>query len=68
MFEYKGKNLETFIGKIIFDNSNEIYPGEERIVTVEFSQHVPIEKYLHTGQKWFIHEGLMKLGEAIMIE
>ena len=68
VFEYKNGILETFIGKIIFDDVNEIYPGEESIVAIEFLQNAPIERYLQKGQKWYIHEGLNQLGEAIMIQ
>jgi hypothetical protein len=69
VFEYKiGQPLKTFIGDIIFDEQPTIEPGEEKIVTVRFLSHQPIENYLTIGNKWWIHEADRCLGEADILE
>lgn len=68
VFEYKNDILETYIGRIVFDGADDVYPGEERIVSVEFLQGQHIENYLQKGQKWFIYEGPKQIGEAEIIE
>jgi len=65
VFEYKeGKLLNTFIGDIQFDHKELFMPGETHEVMVRFLFHMPIEKYLNIGRKWWIHEGRKVIGEA----
>lgn len=69
VFEYvNGKLLNTFIGDINFDHSDLFLPGETHEVLIRFLFHMPIEKYLNVGRKWWIHEGLKIIGEAEMLE
>ncbi|WP_416866385.1 MAG: hypothetical protein ACMVP2_01270 [Imperialibacter sp.] len=65
VFEYDGdgKLLSTYIGEISFEK-DWIQLGAEEIVTVKFLSGQSIEKYLNTGTKWWIHEGLKVVGEA----
>jgi len=66
VFEYdsKGDINYTFIGDINFDNTDLMMPGETLDVKVRFLTHQPIEKYLCIGEKWWIHEGPRKIGQA----
>lgn len=66
VFEYDadGKIDYTFIGDVSFDQKDLILPGESLDVIVRFLAHQPVEKYLHFGQKWWIHEGPRKIGQA----
>jgi hypothetical protein len=59
--------LQTYIGDIIFDGSSTIEPGEEREVSVRFLMNQPIEKCLHKGRIWWIHEGAKQIGQAEII-
>jgi len=70
VFEYRedGTLQRTYIGDIVFEGQSTIEPGEEKIATVRFSRHQPIEKYLNIGRKWWIHESYKCLGEAEIIE
>ena len=69
VFEYVDeKMVKTFMGDIQFEDSELIMPGEERVVTVRFLFHQPIEEYLNIGRKWWIHEGGNQLGEAEILE
>ncbi|MGJ1322482.1 hypothetical protein ACR780_07330 [Sphingobacterium faecium] len=66
VFEYTadGKIDQTYIGDIVFEESNEILPGEERCIIVRFLIHQRIENYLTKGTVWWIHEGQNQIGEA----
>ena len=66
VFEYQtnGQFEYAFMGDIQFDENDVIKPGENRIVTVRFLSHQPIEKHLNIGRKWCIHEGPNLIGEA----
>lgn len=69
VFEYKnGKMLNTFIGDIQFNHTDLFMPGETHEVTVRFLLHLPIERYLNIGRKWWIHEANKVLGEAEILE
>lgn len=69
VFEYKNEKLvNTIIGDIQFDHKKLIMPGETNEVTVRFLFHMPIEKYLNIGRKWWIHEGEKVIGEAEILE
>ena len=69
VFEYEdGELLSTWIGDIQFEDQGLIMPGEEKIVTIRFLFHAPIENYLEIGKKWWIHEGSRCTGEAEMLE
>jgi hypothetical protein len=69
VFEYndQGKLLQTYIGDIVFEGQSTIEPGEVKEVTVRFMMNQPIEKYLDKGRKWWIHEGPILVGEAVII-
>jgi translation elongation factor EF-Tu-like GTPase len=69
VFDYnsKGNLLQTFIGDINFSSQQTIEPGETKEVTVRFLMNQPIEKYLNTGQKWWIHEGPNLVGYAEIV-
>lgn len=70
VFEYEndGTLKYTFIGDFQFGENNLIEPGTTQNVTARFLTHQPIEQYLNIGQKWWIHEGHRKIGEAVMIK
>ncbi|WP_158655214.1 hypothetical protein [Flavivirga eckloniae] len=69
VFEYENKRIKgTWIGDIQFEGQELIMPGEERIVTVRFLFHTPIEQYLTIGRKWWLHEGARCTGEVEIIE
>lgn len=70
VFEYEedGSIKYTFIGDFQFDEESLIEPGESRIVLTRFLTSQPIEQYLNIGQKWWIHEGARKVGEAEIIK
>lgn len=69
VFEYEidGTIRYTFIGDFQFDDVSKIEPGETKIVLARFLTHQPIEEHLNIGQKWWIHEGPQKIGEAEII-
>jgi hypothetical protein len=69
VFEYEedGTFKYTFIGDLQFGEGNLIKPGETQNVVARFLTHQPIEQYLSIGQKWWIHEGPRKIGEAKII-
>jgi hypothetical protein len=69
VFEYNKNDqfLNTYIGQIDFDKDKIILPGETEIVTVCFLSHPDLDKYLHVGRQWFIHEGNKLLGQAEII-
>ena len=56
------------MGDIQFDQNECIMPGETKEVLVRFLSRQPIDKYLNIGRKWWIHEGLNKIGEAEIIK
>lgn len=69
VFEYVDEQLlNTFIGDIIFNHKKLFMPGETHEVSVRFLFHMPIEKYLNIGRKWWIHEGSKIIGEAEILE
>ncbi len=69
VFEHNGnKALHTFIGDIQFEGFELFMPGDEKIVTVRFLFHMPIENYLNIGREWWIYEGSKLVGEAEMLE
>ena len=70
VFEYEenGSFINAFMGDFQFGLNNFIEPGTNQIVTARFPTHQLIEQYLTIGQKWWIHEGLIKIGEAEMIK
>lgn len=63
-----GKWSESFIGEISFEDSEFIYPGEEREVLVRFLSFAPIEKYFKIGFEWSIYEGANLVGSARILE
>ena len=70
VFEYEddGTLKYTFIGDFQFGDNIFIEPGETKNVLARFLTHQPIEQYLNIGQKWWIHEGPKKIGEAEIIK
>lgn len=70
VFEYEedGSFKFTFMGDFQFDENLLIEPGTTQYATARFLTHQPIEPYLKIGQKWWVHEALRKLGEAVMIK
>lgn len=70
VFEYlpNSNNFPTtYIGQIDF-NEKSIFPGETKIVEVEFLKHQNIAELLNIGRVWWIHEGSRKIGEAKVLE
>lgn len=70
VFEYPENDqlLQTYIGDIQFEGESIFESGETRDVVVRFMWTQKIEKYLHLGRVWWIHEGLRCLGEAEILE
>ncbi|HLP10435.1 MAG TPA: hypothetical protein VK177_00785 [Flavobacteriales bacterium] len=67
VFEYfDSKFKESWIGDVVLDTEL-MYPGEERIVTIRFLADSPIEKYMNIGRKWWIHEVHHRIGEAEIV-
>jgi len=60
--------LNTYVGEIQLKEDETIAPGEEKDATVVFLNFAEIEKYLKVGRKWWIHEGPVKVGEAVILE
>lgn len=60
--------IESFIGDITFDDSELIYPGEERIVTVRFLCYSSIERYLNVGREWYMYEANKLIGVGEILE
>ena len=67
VYEENGTLKYTFIGDFQFGENHLLEPGTTQNVTARFLTHQPIEQYLNIGQKWWIHEGPRKIGEAEMI-
>ncbi len=69
VFEYEkdGTIKYAFIGDLQFEEDCEIEPGQTKHVQARFLTHQPIEQHLNIGQKWWIHEGPNKIGEAEII-
>ena len=65
--EKEGVWTESFIGDMVFSDTELMYPGEEREVTVRFLCYSAIEKYLNIGRKWYIYEAnkLIAIGEIL---
>jgi len=59
---------ESFMGDIVFDDSELIFPGEERIVTVRFLCYSSIERYMNVGRQWYIYEANKLLGTGEILE
>lgn len=66
VFEYEETGIikYAFIGDIQLGRLKNISTGEEAHITVRFLTHQPIEQHLEIGNKWWIHEGNNKVGEA----
>ena len=66
IFEYQsnGHFKYAYIGDIQFDINDLLMPGETKEVLVRFLSRQPLDEYLNIGRKWWIHEGLNKIGEA----
>lgn len=69
VFEYEddGRFKYAFIGDFQFGEDNWIEPGATQNALVRFLTHQPVEQYLNIGQKWWIHEGPKRIGEAEII-
>src|SRR4051812_26619197 len=69
VFEYGSDNtmLAGWMGIVLFEGES-ILPGQEKEVTVKFLREQPIGKYLKIGNRWWIHEGSRKVGEAQITE
>jgi len=63
------KPNSTFIGEILFDDTEFIYPGEEKIVKIRFIKESDVENYLYSGRKWWVYEmpNLIARGEVLEI-
>jgi hypothetical protein len=69
VFEFiEEKPLRTFIGQIVFEEKELIFPEDEKIVTVRFLKHGTIEKFISIGRKWWINEAYNKIGVAEILE
>jgi len=69
VFEYEnGMVRQTYIGRITFDDTEWIMPGDTANVNVEFINMLDIERFINVGQIWWIHEAAKKLGEAEITE
>lgn len=70
VFEYKQNGMfkYAFMGDIQLDDNEPMMPGDNRIVTVRFLFHQPIDRYLNIGRKWDLLEGPTKIGKAEIIE
>lgn len=66
--EQEGIWNESFMGDIVFDYSELIYPGEERIVAVRFLCYSSIEKYMNIGREWYIYEANKLIGTGQILE
>lgn len=63
-----GKWEQSYMGYICFDDSEFIYPGETRIVTVKFLACMPIETNLNIGRTWYIYEGANLVGSGEILD
>lgn len=69
VFKYVNEQLlNAFIGDIIFNHKKLFMPRKTHEVSVRFLFHMPIEKYLNIGRKWWIHKGSKIIGEAEILE
>lgn len=70
VFEYEetGEVKYAYIGDIQLNEIESLEPGQEKVVTVRFLTHQPIEQHLEKGNVWWIHEGPNKVGEAKILE
>ena len=62
------KPFSAYAGDVVFNDSEYIYPGEERIVKVRFLKISRIEKYIHQGRKWWIFEVPNLIAEGEILE
>jgi translation elongation factor EF-Tu-like GTPase len=62
------RNLNTYIGEILFDDQELIEPGKTKIVIVRFLKTPQVEKYINVGQKWYINEGARTVGLGEILE
>ena len=70
VFEYEDNSNQyktTYIGQIEFDKSL-VLPSETHCVKVIFLKHRNIKDFIEVGRVWWIHEGDVKVGEAIITE
>ncbi|MCO7185155.1 hypothetical protein NH341_06935 [Tenacibaculum sp. XPcli2-G] len=70
VFEYQpnGQFKYAYMGDIQFDQTEWIMPRETKEVLVRFLSRQPIDPYMNIGRKWWIHEGLNKVGKAEIIK
>lgn len=70
VFEYEKSGIikYAFIGDIQLGSLKELNPGEQAKVSVRFLTHQPIEQYLKIGNKWWIHEGPIKIGTGEILD
>lgn len=70
VFEYEenGKLHQAFIGEISFDEYEELELGKSYEVNVRFPFAQRIERFIDKGRKWWIHEGLLQIGEGEMLD
>ena len=64
----EGAPFVTFMGDIIFSETEYIYPGDELIVKVRFIESDLLEKYINIGRKWKIYEVPNLIAEAEILE
>lgn len=68
VFEYEnGQMKDAYMGTIIFDHTEKIYPGEAGTIQVKFPSEQNIHHFMEIGRTWWIHEGNHKMGEATII-
>ena len=69
VFEQKSdKPFFTFMGVIAFEEPDIIFPGEEKVVVVNFIAAEEIRSYINVGRKWWIYEVPHLIAEAEIIE
>lgn len=70
VFEYKsnGEIKGTYIGDIVFNHIDRIEPGSTEFATVRFLNIPGLERFIHAGQKWLLHEGRRLVGDAEIME
>lgn len=60
--------IVAFIGDIFFETPEKLELEKTYEVLFRFPISQRIEKYLHRGRKWWIHEGSRAVGEAQIID
>ena len=56
--------LRTFIGDILLDDRELLYPGESADVTVRFLPVPEILRFMKAGRHWYINEANKNIGQA----